>query len=128
MNADQLYGVFNELAKVISGDNVSKGFWEDYVDFEKAIPKIEFESVLKHVYVAQKIALMHSELSEALEADRKDLTDSHLPERKGLEVELADCLIRILDFAGMMNMDIGGAVKEKLEFNRSRDFKHGKAY
>src|SRR5690606_34482374 len=40
------------------------------------------------------IALMHSELSEALEGIRKNSNDDHLPHRKSVEVELADTLIR----------------------------------
>lgn len=66
------------------------------------------------------IALIHSELSEALEADRKDLMDDKLPHRKGLEVELADAMIRILDMAGGLGLDIGGALVEKLEYNSNR--------
>jgi len=42
------------------------------------------------------VALMHSELSEALEAHRKGLMDDKLPHRSGVEVEFADCIIRIL--------------------------------
>lgn len=66
------------------------------------------------------IALIHSELSEALEADRKDLMDDKLPHRKGLEVELADAMIRIFDMAGGLQLDIGGALQEKLEYNKQR--------
>jgi hypothetical protein len=48
-------------------------------------------------------ALMHSELSEALEGIRKDLMDDHLPHRKTEEVELADFVIRALDYIGSRN-------------------------
>ena len=67
-----------------------------------------------------KVALMHSEISEALEAKRKDRMDDHLPHRKGVEVELGDCIIRILAWAEWKGLDIAGAVMEKLEYNRRR--------
>ena len=70
--------------------------------------------------VGELIALVHSELSEALEADRKGLMDDKLPHRKGIEVELADAVIRIMDMAGGMGLDLGGAVVEKLEYNAKR--------
>lgn len=66
------------------------------------------------------VALMHSELSEALEAHRKDLMDDKLPHRPGIEVEFADLIIRVLDTAGAMRLDVAGAVIEKNRFNRTR--------
>lgn len=76
-----------------------------------------------------KIALMHSELSEALEADRKDIqSDDKIPEFTGVEAELADTVIRILDFAGRHNLRLGEAITAKMLFNLTRPPKHGKAY
>lgn len=66
------------------------------------------------------LALIHSEISEALEGLRKGKADEHLPHRINAEVELADAIIRIMDFAGLKGYDIGGAVIEKLEYNRHR--------
>lgn len=66
------------------------------------------------------VALMHSELSEALEADRKCLKDDKLPHRDGREVEFADCIIRILDTAADLGLDVAGAIIEKNRFNRER--------
>jgi NTP pyrophosphatase (non-canonical NTP hydrolase) len=66
------------------------------------------------------VALMHSELSEALEADRKGLMDDKLPHRDGREVEFADCIIRILDTAAAHGMDLAGAIIEKNRFNQNR--------
>ncbi len=66
------------------------------------------------------VALMHSELSEALEADRKDAMDDKLPHRPGTEVEFADCIIRILDTAAALGLDVAGAIIEKNRFNRDR--------
>lgn len=71
-------------------------------------------------FVAQKLALCHSELSEGLEGDRKGLMDDKLPHRKMIEVELADAVIRIADLAGALGLDLGGAIAEKLEFNANR--------
>lgn len=66
------------------------------------------------------VALMHSELSEALEADRKGLMDDKLPHRDGREVEFADLIIRVLDTAAALGLDVAGAVIEKNRFNRTR--------
>lgn len=66
------------------------------------------------------VALMHSELSEALEADRKGLMDDKLPHRDGREVEFADCIIRILDTAEALGLDVAGALIEKNRINRAR--------
>ena len=70
--------------------------------------------------IGTMIALCHSELSEALEGARKDLFDDHLPDRKMLEVELADCIIRILDLAGSLDLDVAGAIAEKHRYNANR--------
>lgn len=67
------------------------------------------------------IALMHSELSECLEGERKDLMDDKLPHRKMAEVELADTLIRIFDYAGAFGYDLQGAFEEKMKFNSTRE-------
>lgn len=67
------------------------------------------------------LALIHSEISEALEGERKDLMDDKLPHRKMAEVELADALIRILDYAAGFGYDIQGAFTEKMAFNSTRE-------
>ena len=70
--------------------------------------------------VGELLCLVHSEISEAMEGHRKLLMDDHLPTRTMLEVELADAVIRILDLAGGLGLDIGGAIAEKLLFNSTR--------
>lgn len=66
------------------------------------------------------LALIHSEISEALEGERKNLMDDHLPHRKMAEVELVDAIIRILDYAGGFGYDLQGAFDEKLAYNDTR--------
>lgn len=70
--------------------------------------------------VGETLMLIVSELSEAMEGHRKNLPDDKLKHRKMFEVELADALIRLLDLAAGMHLDLGGAFEEKMEFNRTR--------
>lgn len=66
------------------------------------------------------LCLIHSEISESMEGDRKKMMDTHLPHRASREVELADAVIRIFDLAGAYKMDLGGAIAEKLAYNATR--------
>lgn len=93
--------------------NVHTG--EDYVAIVRD-PENRFGKAL----VAEKLALIHSEVSEALEGARKNKMDEHLTHRKSIEVELADAVIRIGDLCGALGLDLGGAIAEKMEYNASR--------
>lgn len=86
----------------------SKGWWEN----ERRIGEL--------------IALMHSELSEALEGARHGNPPSeHIPDFNSLEEEFADVVIRIMDTAAHLNLRVGLAVVAKQRFNEGRAFKHG---
>lgn len=84
----------------------------------------------------EMLMLMVSEISETMEGERKDLMDDHLPHRKMAEVELADVLIRLFDYAGAYGYDLDGAVREKRAYNatradhkkEARQGKHGKKF
>ncbi len=69
---------------------------------------------------SNKLMLVVSELAEAMEGDRKNLMDDKLPHRPMREVELCDALIRIFDMAGAFDMDLPGALMDKLNFNAIR--------
>jgi len=71
------------------------------------------------------LCLIHSEISEAMEGERKDLMDDKLPHRRMAEVELVDALIRIFDYAAAHGYDLQGAFEEKMAYNAQReDHKH----
>ncbi len=69
---------------------------------------------------SNKLCLIHSEISEAMEGDRKGLKDDKLPHRDMREVELADAAIRIFDLAGAYGYDLGAAIAEKMAYNAQR--------
>ena len=130
--------MLNELAKQIHENAKSKGFYNG----EKNTGEL--------------LCLIHSEVSEALEADRKNLyTNVSEIKLKGLadkdfgttfndeaifkdffstcvkntfEDELADVVIRVLDMCAYRGIDIESHIKAKMRYNSSRQFMHGKSY
>ena len=82
--------------------------------------------------IGDLIALMHSELSEALEEHRngKSPNEIYYNESKpskpeGIPIELADCIIRIFDFCGLYGIDLEEVLKLKMEYNSTRPYRHG---
>lgn len=88
------------------------GWWDDY---HKMPPEY------RKYFLASRIALIHSEASEALEGMRKNKMDDHLPHRRSIEVEFADLVIRILDMSDGLELDLIGAIEEKLDYNARRE-------
>jgi len=75
---------------------------------------------LAKALVAEKLCLTHSEISEGMEGHRKNKMDDKLPHRPMIEVEIADAFIRLGDLAKAMNLGVGGAIVEKMAFNKVR--------
>lgn len=119
-----MFRPLNELAMAIHQNAKTKGWWDD----ERQFPEI--------------VALIHSEVSEALEEyrngrDPNEVYASHgdsmvcsppcasglKPE--GIPIELADVIIRILDYAGRVGIDMDDAVERKMRYNATRPHRHG---
>lgn len=97
------------------------GWWASHTSVYSIITDTFYEgSAPRETLYPTKIALIHSEISEALEGLRTGRADAHLPSRPSVEVELADACIRIFDLAGAMGLDLGGAIFEKLQYNQTR--------
>jgi len=124
--------MLNELATEIHKNSKSKGFF----DSERNL--------------GEMLCLIHSEVSEALEAARKNyysniaeiklkgLADENSDEKfkdvftefvkDTFEDELADVVIRVLDLCAFKGIDIESHIKAKMRYNEKRAHKHGKLY
>ncbi len=104
----------NELVEESHATAVEKGWWPEG----------------EGVNIPEKLCLIHSEVSEALESYRKDeppfwysLTKVGKPE--GIVTELADVVIRIADLCGQNKWNLLEALEAKMAYNKTRPFRHG---
>lgn len=112
-HTDEEYFVayFNRLQAKAHANAVAKGFWDDN--------RSDGES----------IALIHSEVSEALEGLRNgNPPDDKVPQHGNAETELGDAVIRIMDLAGKKGWNVAQAMIDKMVFNASRPYKHGREF
>lgn len=109
--SQQVQAAVRLLQDACHGASAAAGWWKDRAGNDLKDNPYCFSN---------KLMLTVSELSEAMEGDRKALPDDKLPHRPMREVELADAVIRIFDLAGAYDMDLAGALVEKMAFNTVR--------
>jgi hypothetical protein len=129
--------IINQLAEVCYARSKEKGFWNDQeqllalVSSDVRLPqesKKRLLKVLNGAFTSQKNDLIHSELGEATEAQRKELLSDKIAGFSGEEEEYADAIIRILDLAARKKMRLGEAIVRKMRYNEGREYMHGKKF
>lgn len=116
---ETLSALLRKLSSELHATSRSKGWWHDR-------DKLSLTKVGQvHVDIGC-LALCISELSEAIENVRANYApDDKVPEYSGLEAELADTVIRILDLAAARKLNVVGAMFAKAEMNKGRAHRHG---
>lgn len=99
--------ILNDLARLTHIAN--KRWWTDLATGE-----------LQKLNIGELLMLTVSELAEAMEGHRKGLMDDKLPQYPMFDVELVDCLIRVLDMFGALGIDVGAIYDAKMKYNASR--------
>jgi len=111
LNANEIINAARTLSEACHGIARECGWWN------QSDPNT---SMANPLHFSNNLCLIHSEISESMEGDRKGLMDDKLPHRPMREVELADAVIRIFDLAGGYGMDLAGAIVEKMAYNITR--------
>jgi NTP pyrophosphatase (non-canonical NTP hydrolase) len=104
--------MLDDMAIELHKNARDKGFWPEPEDIDD-------------IFIAKQLMMIVSEVTEVMEAIRKDKGEEEITK------EFADILIRTLDlYAGVVNagytrLSLDEALKEKVEFNKTRPEKHG---
>lgn len=138
-NKDQAFiAEFDRLSDQVHSIAIEKGWWNSQeADTLRAYlcqqPDTDLKDKLQDLVVkmenrndGEALALIHSEVSEALEALRHgNPPDDKIPAFSGVEAELADVIIRIMDISKARGWCVANAIVAKIAFNETRSHKHG---
>lgn len=117
----------NELAAAVHENAVAHGWWEQ----ERELPEIlmlcvsELAEALEEYRAGKPNIYYNVEGEEMLYADGEACEKYERRKPEGVAVELADCVIRILDYCGRAGIDIEEAIRIKHEYNKTRPYRHG---
>jgi len=127
--ADFIY-IMELVAGLIHENAKEKGFWEArdlvyYLFGEQHINHNERDRLLTESKLSS-LCKVHEEISEAVDGIKKEEMSVKLPGFTSEEEELADAVIRILDYGRAHDLELSQAIVKKMEFNKSREYMHGK--
>ncbi len=104
-----------DIQKMVHENSLDKGFWE-------GLEELTVDGI------GMKLALIHSEVSEALEDVRVNKLKTYIQDNGkpcGFSSELADVVIRIFDLAEKMGINMEEEILLKHKFNVTRPYRHG---
>lgn len=116
------YNALNDIACEVHGNAIIHGFYEDIddaMDYLTVNDQIKYSTNARRDFVLAQLAKICSEVGESVAVIQKTVDWEELPE------ELADIVIRTLDLAAYLNIDIGNAVNAKMMKNERRPYRHG---
>lgn len=140
MNKNRRPLTINQMSAAAYLQSSKSGFWEDHTDMHALIDTVTEDDRRKRLAdsydrttTGEKLALFHSEVSETLEEVRAGHAPTETYYRadgkpEGVPSELADILIRVGDLAGAFGIDLEAAVIEKMGYNATRAYRHGKKF
>lgn len=121
----------NELVKAAHANAVAKGFWPtihaEYSDPPSYTEKL-FLVVSELVEAGEELRSGHAPDEIYVDEVMSDLQDAQLSKPEGVPIELADAVIRIMDFCGYAGIDLEAAIELKMKFNTTRPHLHGKKF
>lgn len=135
--------MFNELAKEVHQNAVEHGWWDEPRTFGEivALCHSELSEALEEFRAGRPMVWKECFAKDPVDSDTvwcgapetqecysllKDKECEYRGEKpEGIAVEMADCIIRILDWAGKEKIDMDAIIRQKMEYNKTRPYRHG---